>query len=152
MLTYFNYSTLFSFLVSNIVFIESFKSRSYIRTFHPRCHIYTLFSQEHDYEMEDRKYHVDNLRAASFDRSIDPDVINTAIEKLESSKIVVKCSELQNKWELIYSTIIPGGYFPVTEICNFYGYSINSSWGFLSLGGFTGQSGKHSIHTSNLNP
>ena len=47
---------------------------------------------------------------------------------------------MRGKWELIYSSIIPGGYFPVTEIADFYGYSLTSSWGPLPLGGFLGKS------------
>jgi hypothetical protein len=130
----------FYFLLSNVILTESFKCRSNFRNVRPLSHVCYLSSQENDYEIENRIGQIDNLRAASFDRSIDPEVINTAIEQLESSKLDVKCSDLRNKWELIYSTIIPGGYFPVTEICDFYGYTINSSWGFLSLGGFTGKS------------
>lgn len=157
MLTYFTCILCLISVRDILGFTKSLNSRLSICNVRPDSHLCSYFSlsrkmshvqrnvirlniKSDEYDIENSFDHVGNLRIASQSRNIAPEVVKTAIDQLESSKIAVKCSELKDKWELIYSTIIPGGYFPVTEICDFYGYTINSSWGFLSLGGFTGRS------------
>ena len=83
---------------------------------------------------------LDTLRRACETRDVLPDEIVSSIDQIEKTAKDIKCDDMRGSWELIYSSIIPGGYFPVTEIADFYGYSLASSFGFLSLGGFQGKS------------
>ena len=83
---------------------------------------------------------LDTLRRACETRDVLPDDVVSSINQIERTAKDVKCIDMRGKWELIYSSIIPGGYFPVTEVADFYGYSLTSSFGFLSLGGFEGKS------------
>lgn len=83
---------------------------------------------------------IDSLRKACETRSALSADIAASINQIELLPTDVTCSNLRGSWELIYSSLIPGGYFPVCEICDFFGYSIISSWGPLPLGGFRGRS------------
>lgn len=84
------------------------------------------------------------LKEAIFKRSINKDEIIQNIIELESKVINnnqnSKLIDLKGSWELVFSSLIPSGYFPVSEVCNFFGYSLTSNWGFISLGGFNGYS------------
>ena len=82
------------------------------------------------------------LREACLDRNRSTEDVNTAISSLESpsSDLKVCCTDMKGKWELVYSSLIPNGYFPVREICDFYGYTLVSSFGILPLGRFRGDS------------
>ena len=83
---------------------------------------------------------LDILRQACQTRAVLSDVIASSINQIEKSAKNIKCNDLKGDWELIYSSIIPGGYFPVTEIADFFAYSLTSSFGYLPLGGFQGKS------------
>ena len=83
---------------------------------------------------------INMLRNACETRSAVSADIAESINKIELLPTGVTCTDLIGSWELIYSSLIPGGFFPVCEICDFFGYSITSSWGPLPLGGFTGRS------------
>ena len=81
------------------------------------------------------------LKSAVIERSLPSDEIKKSIAEISMVDWKVKCAQVKGKWELVYSTLIPGsGYFPVVEICDFYGYSLTSSWGPISIGGSSGDS------------
>lgn len=80
------------------------------------------------------------LRDACESRKVPSAEVARFIDQIESLKADVDCSEMRGSWELVYSSLIPGGYFPVCEIADFFGYSLTSSWGPLPLGGFRGKS------------
>jgi hypothetical protein len=80
------------------------------------------------------------LRDACETRKVPSTDIARLIDQIESLKLDIECSDMRGSWELVYSSLIPGGYFPVCEIADFFGYSLTSSWGPLPLGGFRGKS------------
>lgn len=83
---------------------------------------------------------IEKLRSACDTRSVPSADIIAAINEVESASFDLSCTDMKGSWELIFSSLIPGGYFPVCEICDFFGYSLTSSWGPLPLGGFKGSS------------
>jgi hypothetical protein len=83
---------------------------------------------------------IEFLRDACETRKVPSTDIARIIDQIESLKLDVECSDMRGSWELVYSSLIPGGYFPVCEIADFFGYSLTSSWGPLPLGGFRGKS------------
>lgn len=82
---------------------------------------------------------IDALREACETRKVPSTDIARFIDQIESLKLGIECSDMRGSWELVYSSLIPGGYFPVCEIADFFGYSLTSSWGPLPLGGFRGK-------------
>ena len=85
-----------------------------------------------------RQQAVQTLTTATLEKSIATDDVKTAINVLESLDATTVTKELQGKWELVYSSLIPSGYFPVQEVADFFGYSLTSRFGPLPLGGFYG--------------
>ena len=83
---------------------------------------------------------LDILKNACESRKVLPGDVLSCINQIEASALTVTCSDVKGKWELVYNSIIPGGYFPVTEIADFYGYSLTSGWGPIPFGGFRGKS------------
>ena len=83
---------------------------------------------------------IEKLRSACDTRSVPSAEIIASINEVESASFDLSCTDMKGSWELIFSSLIPGGYFPVSEICDFFGYSLTSSWGPLPLGGFRGSS------------
>ena len=79
-------------------------------------------------------------------RNVSKEIIIQAIQSIEreSSSIAhkrVPKEFLRGDWELVFSSLISSGYFPIKEVCSFYeGFELNSSWGPFSLGGFRGDS------------
>ena len=72
---------------------------------------------------------LDTLRRACETRDVLPDDIVSSINEIEMAAKDVKCIDMRGKWELIYSSIIPGGYTPIAEVVDFYGYSYTSPFG-----------------------
>ena len=72
---------------------------------------------------------LDTLRRACETRDVLPDDIVSSINQIEMAAKDVKCIDMRGKWELIYSSIIPGGYTPIAEVVDFYGYSYTSPFG-----------------------
>ena len=83
---------------------------------------------------------IEVLRDACETRKVPSADIARFIDQIESMTLDIECSDMRGSWELVYSSLIPGGYFPVCEIADFFGYSLTSSWGPLPLGGFRGKS------------
>ena len=83
---------------------------------------------------------IEKLRSACDTRSVSSAEIIASINEVESASFDLSCTDMKGSWELIFSSLIPGGYFPVSEVCDFFGYSLTSSWGPLPLGGFKGSS------------
>ena len=82
------------------------------------------------------------LTDASINRKIPPLDVIQAITAVENSNLKVNCEvdQINGTWELIFSSLIKGGYFPVSEICDFRTYRLTSSWGPFPLGEITGPS------------
>ena len=136
---------LFLSSLSNLTIVDSLLTKS-INSVHRSFIKHPLTSASHLYlsagspltpELQDS---IDSLRKACETRSAPSADIAASINQIELLPTDVTCSDLKGSWELIYSSLIPGGYFPVCEICDFFGYSIISSWGPLPLGGFRGTS------------
>jgi hypothetical protein len=49
-------------------------------------------------------------------------------------------SDIKGQYELVYSSLIPQGYFPIEEVCDFKAFTLTSKFGFLPLGQFQGES------------
>lgn len=72
---------------------------------------------------------INELKEACKDRKlISSEQVAFAIAYIETVFLSTEAVSLQGKWELVYSSLIPGGYFPVCEICDFYGYSIGKAF------------------------
>ena len=82
------------------------------------------------------------LRKATYTRKVDKEEVVAAVERLDVKNGNKKISKqsISGKWELVFSSLIGSGYFPVKETCDFYGFSLVSSWGSIPLGGFEGSS------------
>lgn len=53
----------------------------------------------------------------------------------------ISVAKLRGDWELVFSSKIgKGNYFPITEYCNFLGFSLTSNWKFIPFGKFEGSS------------
>ena len=70
-----------------------------------------------------RKDDIDLLREATFNRNIAADLVMRTVESLKGDKKLSK-DLLRGKWELVFSSLIKGGYFPITEVADFYGFSL----------------------------
>jgi hypothetical protein len=84
---------------------------------------------------------LERLRSASRYRDVEKALVISAIAALEESAAPPIDPELvSGRWELVFSSLIGSGYFPVKEVCDFYKFELCSSWGPISLGGFEGVS------------
>lgn len=86
---------------------------------------------------------IEILTEACINRTIDKDSVLVTIKSLSptvSARPVIDSERLRGQWELVYSTLIPQGYFPIKEICDFFEYSVTSSFGPLPLGRIEGPS------------
>jgi hypothetical protein len=81
------------------------------------------------------------LRQATFHKDVPSETVTQMFDILEKEESAnPKASAMKGQWELVYSSLIPSGYFPVKEVADFYGYTLTSSWGPIPLGGFEGDS------------
>lgn len=83
------------------------------------------------------------LTEAAEQRSVSSAVVAqllAEIRDLSANLNRIKSQQLQGHWELIFSTLLPMGYFPICEQVDFFGYSVQSSWGPIPLGEFSGTS------------
>ena len=78
------------------------------------------------------------LRLAGLWKNVGKEEVKSAIIRLEEKGSTTTSQNLRGRFELIYSSLIPSGYFPVSETANFFGYSLTSKFGPISLGGFFG--------------
>lgn len=62
------------------------------------------------------------LRLAGLWKNVTKEVVKQSIQSLEEKGSTTTSQNLRGKFELIYSSLIPSGYFPVSETANFYGY------------------------------
>lgn len=83
---------------------------------------------------------LDELQSAALHRNIDKRRVIECIEGIESAPSSSSPESLKGTWELVFSSLIPSGYFPIQELCDFYAFSLRSSWGPIPLGGFVGDS------------
>ena len=85
---------------------------------------------------------ISTLREAIYTRKVDKEDVIAAVEQLDmkNGKKKIPKQRVSGKWELVFSSLIGSGYFPVKETCDFYGFSLISSWGPIPLGGFEGSS------------
>jgi len=74
--------------------------------------------------LKDSSRDISILEDASISRNIDKDSVCNLILNYEncSKSNQAKIEDLKGKWELIFSSLIPKGYFPVTEVCDFFEY------------------------------
>lgn len=82
------------------------------------------------------------LQQAAINREIDSDVVISLLRNFDQPNKIrgPALNQLEGKWELIFSSLIPGGYFPITEKCDFFEFSLESSWKSFPLGKFLGNS------------
>ena len=82
------------------------------------------------------------LREAAYTRKVGKEDVISALEQLNMKRFATKVSKqsISGKWELVFSSLIGSGYFPVKELCDFYGFTLTSSWGPITLGEFKGSS------------
>jgi hypothetical protein len=80
------------------------------------------------------------VRQATLQRTGEKATIASAIEQLENTTTPssVTVDDVRGEFELVWSSLIPAGFFPVQEVANFFGYSLTSRWGPVPLGGFYG--------------
>eukprot|EP00600_Ochromonadales_sp_CCMP1393_P007781 CAMPEP_0174960968 /NCGR_PEP_ID=MMETSP0004_2-20121128/3983_1 /TAXON_ID=420556 /ORGANISM="Ochromonas sp., Strain CCMP1393" /LENGTH=180 /DNA_ID=CAMNT_0016209369 /DNA_START=70 /DNA_END=612 /DNA_ORIENTATION=+ len=92
---------------------------------------------------------VNLLTGATLLRNIGKDEVTRAITALESTVVEQRrplrqyssnVKDLKGEWELVFSSLLPFGYFPVKEICDFFAFSISNTFGPLSLGTVRGTS------------
>ena len=86
---------------------------------------------------------IDRLGTAATSRTVEKALVIEAIDKIEGGLSYlprIDPSALRGEWELVFSSLIGPGYFPITEVCDFYKFSLKSSWGTLPLGSFEGSS------------
>lgn len=81
---------------------------------------------------------IQTLKKATLEKSIPTEEVKAAISVLETNGASTVTKDLRGKWDLVYSSLIPSGYFPVQEVADFFGYSLTSRFGPLPLGGFYG--------------
>jgi hypothetical protein len=77
------------------------------------------------------------LQEAAMTREVPASDVASKFEELQqllADNNKAKVSMMKGKWELVYSSLIPSGYFPVFELVDFFGYSLESSFGPIPLG------------------
>ena len=85
------------------------------------------------------------LESAAIFENVSRDEVSlafTAFEEEVSANVseVPDLGSVAGKWRLVFSSLIPFGYFPITEICDFYGFTLASSLGPIPLGTIEGDS------------
>ena len=82
------------------------------------------------------------LKKATLTRAVEKEVVIVAVEELQRKNKEMKIPKqvIVGEWELVFSSLIGAGYFPIKELCDFNGFTLKSSWGPLPLGGFVGSS------------
>lgn len=85
------------------------------------------------------------LRQASLFQNVEANSVLRAFERFETDWPSIDnprptAKSLTGKWKLIYSSLLPTGYFPIDEICDFIPFTLKSSWGPIPLGTIEGSS------------
>ena len=128
--------SILSFLLSLCYLFPSYQC------FHPASRIPSLLSRQCTTSLSVGETLFDEeirlLRLAGLSKNVPKDEVKQSIQSLEEKGSTTTSQSLRGKFELIYSSLIPSGYFPVTETADFYGYSLTSRFGPISLGGFFG--------------
>eukprot|EP01041_Mallomonas_annulata_P002102 gene2102-4107_t len=104
-----------------------------------------LFYERHvmqNSKSQDISNEISLLLMAATSKNIPPKEISDTILAIDekSTQKLANIRDLQGSWELIYSSLISQGYFPVIEICDFFGYTLSSQWGPVPLGTIKGTS------------
>jgi len=80
---------------------------------------------------------IEDLQTVITYKNVPKEKVIDIINNLTSSPLTsssIKRSQIEGQWELIFSSLIPSGYFPIIEICDFFEFSLKSSWGPIPLG------------------
>ena len=81
---------------------------------------------------------IDIIRDAILYRKVSKENVINSIANIEKNSInpkkKISSKAIEGKWELVFSSLIPSGYFPIIEICDFFEFSLTSSWGPIPLG------------------
>jgi hypothetical protein len=85
---------------------------------------------------------LNRLRRVAVARDVEKGCAIEAINILEKEIALpaVEPNAVRGEWELVFSSLIGPGYFPITELCDFYKFSLVSSFGPIPLGSFIGES------------
>lgn len=83
------------------------------------------------------------LKEATFNRKGEVQNINNAFDIISSNRnhklLTSDISQLTGDYELVYSALLPFGFFPITEKCQFLpDFKLTSSFFNVPLGGFEG--------------
>ena len=119
----------FLLIVSKFSIIDSFVS-------YKKISLHTcIFSKTKS--IDEKTKIIEGLQTAITYKNVPKEKVIDIIKDLTSSPLSssnIKKSQIEGKWELIFSSLIPSGYFPIIEICDFFEFSLKSSWGPIPLG------------------
>ena len=70
---------------------------------------------------------ISNLRLSAMSRQVDAQLVTESIDKLEklSSNDPISLEIIKGEWELVFSSLIGGGYFPILELVDFFGFKLD---------------------------